>query len=152
MAGSLSHVNTKTVSCQRSYGRDKLIASLEQERVLSSRGPWMGFPHVDGAGVEGWGAKRCLMDLGFISRRLSCSFIVNPSNPEKAFAQRFTFFTLQKCECMSTHKGVQSNTKTNTHTHTRLSCCEHNIPGRQVYSPRCSVASTQTLLQKVIFP
>lgn len=46
VAGSLSHVNTKTVSCQRSYGRDKLIASLEQERALSSRGGRGGDFHM----------------------------------------------------------------------------------------------------------
>lgn len=100
VAGSLSHVNTKTVSCQRFCGRDKLIASLVQERAVSSRGSWREFSHVC---VWGEG-ERCLMDLGFISRRLSCSFIVNPSNPEKASAQRFTFFTLQKHEYANTHK------------------------------------------------
>lgn len=111
VAGSLSHVNTKTVSCQRSYGRDKLIASLEQERALSSRGGRGGDFHMWRRRRGGW----CLMDLGFISRRLSCSFIVNPSNPEKALSPRFTFFTLQKawmCE-----RTRQTHTKKKPHTH-----------------------------------
>ena len=88
------------------------------------------------------------MDLGFISRRLSCSFIVNPSNPEKAFSPRFTFFTLQKRERVSAHskhtqrkrekkKKLNKKKKKKPHTHSL------NIPGKSSseMSPGCRLFS-----------
>lgn len=146
MAGSLSHVNTKTVSCQRSYGRDKLIASLEQEGALSSRGPRRGFPHGGGGG-EGGGVKRCLMDLGFISRRLSRSFIVNPSNPEKGLLTKILY---KKQERVSEHTKARKHT--NSTTQDPLSCRQHNTPGKRSCGGLRRPLLDSSLLHKVIFP
>ena len=129
VAGSLSHVNTKTVSCQRSYGRDKLIASLEQERALSSRGGRGGGISTCGEG-ERRGGLVVFDGFRFHFSEAQLQLYCQPLQPWKGLLAEIHFlyftkaWTCERTQQTHTEKEREKKKKLNkkkkknlTHTH-----------------------------------
>ena len=117
VAGSLSHVNTKTVSCQRSYGRDKLIASLEQERALSSRGGRGGGISTCGEGERRGGGLVVFDGFRFHFSEAQLQLYCQPLQPWKGLLAEIHFLYFTKawtCErTQQTHTEKEREKKKN---------------------------------------